>query len=227
MSDDTPTQRFPTPDDGDLPTQRLDTAEVQEDLQEEKQKSKGLLVGLIVAGALLLVALIVLFFVLFGGNASGGDALPDPVVTDGSSPTPEPSDSPTTEPTPTPSATDDAPDSPQATTPHIDTFTVSPSEWACNTSAPVPVPDPQLSFSWSTTNATHVYFAVGSTNDAQQNGMGWDDLPVDGDDGDFPGGMDFTFNCPTESQSYTITATDAAGHKVSKTVTVTNTGDTQ
>jgi hypothetical protein len=222
MSDDTPTQRFPSTG-GDLPTQRLGTAEIQEDLHEEKQKSKGLLVGLIVAGALLLVALIVIVFVLMGGSRNGGNPLAGETPT--SSPSPLPSESVTPEPTPT--EPEDEPDEPPSTTPQIDSFSVSPSSWACNTSAPVPVPDPQLSFSWSTTNASHVYFGVGATNDAEQNGMGWEDLPVDGSDGDFPGGMDFTFNCPVESQSYTITATDDGGNRVSRTVTVTNTGDTQ
>ncbi len=222
MSDDTPTQRFPSTG-GDLPTQRLHTAEAHEDLHEEKQKSKGLLIGLIIAGSLLLVAVIAIIFVLFGGAKSDGDALPVPFPSVTSSP--EPSESVTPEPTPTDA--EDPPPVPQSTSPQIDSFAVSPSEWVCNTSAPVPVADPQLSFSWSTTDATHVYFAVGSTNDAEQNGMGWDDLPVDGSSGDFPGGMDFTFNCPVESQSYTITATDDSGNRVNRTVTVTNTGDTQ
>jgi hypothetical protein len=145
--------------------------------------------------------------------------------TPGASTTPTPQQT-SASPDPSPTATQDAPAAP-STTPRIDSFAVSPSEWFCNSSAPIPIPDPQLSFSWSTTNATHVYFGVGTTDDAEQNGMGWDDLPTDGSDGDFPGGMDFTFNCPIESQSYTITAKDDAGHKVSTTVTVTNTGDTQ
>jgi hypothetical protein len=221
MSDDTPTQRFPSTGGSDLPTQRLDTSGVYENPRGEKPTSRGLLAGLIIGGALLLVTLIVLFFVLFGGAANGGGALPV-APTDTSSPTPQPSDSSTPEPTPT----DDAQQNP-ATVPQIDSFMVSPSEWACNSSAPIPIPDPQLSFSWTTTDATHVYFAASATDDAQQNGMGWEDLPVDGDDGDFPGGMDFTFHCPVENQPYTITATDAAGHQVSKTVMVTNTGDTQ
>jgi hypothetical protein len=219
MSDDTPTQRFPSTG-GDLPTQRLDTAEIREDLNEEKQRSKGLLVGLIAAGALLLVALIVIVFVLLGGTRGE-----NPLAGQTSSPSAVPSESVTPEPTPT--EPEDEPDDPPSTTPQIDSFSVSPSSWACNTSAPVPAPDPQLSFSWSTTNASHVYFGVGATNDAEQNGMGWEDLPVDGSEGDFPGGMDFTFNCPVESQSYTITATDDRGNRVSRTVTVTNTGDTQ
>jgi hypothetical protein len=222
MSDETPTQRFPSAEGGDTPTQRLDTAEIAEDLHEEKQKSRGLLIGLIAAGALLLVALIVIIFVILGSQKGGPTGAP---ATPGAStsPTPQPSSA---SPTPTPSPTEDAPPPPSTTTPRIDSFAVSPSEWFCNSSAPVPVPDPQLSFTWSTTNATHVYFGVGQTDDAEQNGMGWD-LPADGDDGDFPGGMDFTFYCPAESQSYTITAKDDAGHKVSKTVTVTNTGDTE
>lgn len=222
MSDDTPTQRFPSAEGGDTPTQRLDTAEVQEDLHEEKQKSRGLMIGLIIAGSLLLVAVIAIVFVLLGkqnGDPQGGP------VTPGASTSPTPQQT-TANPDPSPTATQDAPPPAPSTTPKIDSFAVSPSEWFCNSSAPIPVPDPQLSFSWNTTNATHVYFGVGQTDDAEQNGMGWD-LPSDGDDGDFPGGMDFTFYCPTASQSYTITAKDDAGHKVSKTVTVTNTGDTQ
>jgi cytoskeletal protein RodZ len=222
MSDDTPTQRFPSTG-GDLPTQRLDTAEVQEDLREEKQKSKSLLIGLIIAGALLLVAAVAIIFVLLGGAQS--DPLAGESPTASASPEPSPGESVTPEPTPT--ETEDPQEDPPSTTPQIDSFAVSPSSWACNTSAPIPVDDPQLSFSWSTTNATHVYFGVGATNDAEQNGMGWENLPVDGSSGDFPGGMDFTFNCPVESQSYTITATDDAGHRTSRTVTVTNTGDTQ
>ncbi len=222
MSDDTPTQRFPSTG-GDLPTQRLSTAEIQEDLREEKQTSKGLLVGLIVAGGLLLVAVMVIVFVILGGTRSGGNPLAG--ETPSVSPAPLPTASVTPE--PTPGEPENPPDDPPSTTPQIDSFSVSPSSWACNTSAPVPVPDPQLSFSWSTTNASHVYFGVGATNDAEQNGMGWEELPVDGSDGDFPGGMDFTFNCPVESQSYTITATDDGGNRVSRTFTVTNTGDTQ
>jgi cytoskeletal protein RodZ len=222
MSDDTPTQRFPSADGGDTPTQRFDTAEIAEDLHEEKKKSRGLLVGLIAAGALLLVAMIVFIFILIGNQ--NGELVGAP-STPGASTTPTPQQT-SASPDPSPTATQDAPSAP-STTPRIDSFAVSPSEWFCNSSAPVPVPDPQLSFSWSTTNATHVYFGVGTTDDAEQNGMGWDDLPTDGSDGDFPGGMDFTFNCPIESQSYTITAKDDAGHKVSTTVTVTNTGDTQ
>ena len=224
MSDDTPTQRFPSTG-GDLPTQRLGTAEVQEDLHEEKQKSRGLLIGLIVAGALLLVAVIVIIFVLLGGSQGDGDPITGPSPSESSSADPQPSESATPEPTPT--ETPDTPAGPPATTPQIDSFAVSPSSWACNTSAPIPVDDPKLTFTWSTTNASHVYFGVGETNDAEQNGMGWEDLPVDGSSGDFPGGMDFIFYCPVESQSYTITATDNAGHRTSRTVTVTNTGDTQ
>jgi hypothetical protein len=224
MSDDTPTQRFPSTG-GDLPTQRLDTTGVQEVIHEGKQKSKGLLIGLIVAGALLLVALIVITFVLLGGSQNDGDLVAGPLPTESSSADPQPSGSVTPE--PTPAETQDPPQDQPTTTPQIDSFAVSPSSWACNTGAPIPVDDPTLTFTWSTTNATHVYFGVGATDDAEQNGMGWEDLPVDGSSGDFPGGMDFTFNCPVESQSYTITATDDSGLRTSRTVTVTNTGDTQ
>ena len=66
----------------DNPTQRIDTGEVQEDLQEEKQKSKGLLIGLVAAGGLLLLAIVAITFVLSeprpGGPHRRGNRHPDP-----------------------------------------------------------------------------------------------------------------------------------------------------
>jgi cytoskeletal protein RodZ len=221
MSDDTPTQKFPSAGDGDVPTQRIDTAPVTE-LGEERKKSRGLLVGLIAAGALLLIAVIVLIVILTS-NASGQGAVtasPQPTVA-----TPTPSETPSETPSASPTAepTDD-PVTPAVLT--VDSFTVSPSTWTCNSSAPNPVPDPVLEFTWRTSNAEHVYFAVGAVPDAESQGQGWD-LPEDGNQEDFPDGASFTFNCPAASQSYTLTAVDGQGHRVTRTVTVTNNGDTQ
>jgi cytoskeletal protein RodZ len=231
MSDETPTQRLPEP--GGQPTERIAAGELQEDLREEKSKSRGLLIALIAAGALLLVAIIVLVFFL--GRATGSSDDEVPVAVDSASPTPgisetpvgEPSTEPTTEPTTAPPATQPpANNPPPANTLKIDTFKVSPTTWTCNTSAPNPVPDPKLSFTWNTSNAAHVYFAVGKVPDAETQGQGWD-LPEDGNQASFPDGAEFYFYCPAASQSYTLTAKDAQGHKVTKTVTVVNNGDKQ
>lgn len=235
MSDDTPTQRIPGPDD-DAPTQRLDAAVeaavLRDDLEEERTRSKGLLIGLISAAALLLVAIIVLVVILLPRGS--GDQAPiaeSPAPSESAEPTPEPTltDEPATpEPSPTPTQPPaNPPANPPATTPRIDSFSVSPSTWTCNTQAPNPVPDPKLTFTWSTTNATRVYFAVGSTNDAESNGQGWMNLPVDGTSADFPDNTTFYFFCPAASQSYTLTAKDDKGNKVSKTITVVNNGDKQ
>ncbi len=188
MSDDTPTQRIPG--GGDTPTKRIDTGAVQEDLHEEKQKSKGLLIGLVAAGGLLLLAIAVIVFFLL--NRGQGEPIVagtgSPLPSDSASPTPGASETPSQTPTPEPTDDEDPPVNPPAATLQIDSFKVSPSTWTCNTSAPVPVPDPKLSFSWSTSNASHVYFAVGSTNDAESNGMGWDNLPTDGSSSISPAG---------------------------------------
>jgi hypothetical protein len=233
MSDDTPTQRFP--EQGGGPTELIDTGELREDLREEKSRSRGLLIGLIAAGALLLVAIIVLVVMLSRPTGSADQvpvAIDSPTATPGvgetpvAAPTDEPTEEPSSTPSSAPSATQPPSGNPPSTQLKIDTFKVSPSTWTCNTSAPNPVADPKLSFVWNTTNADHVYFAVGKVPDAEAQGQGWD-LPEDGNQASFPDGQEFYFYCPAASQSYTLTAKDNQGHKVTKTVTVVNNGDKQ
>jgi hypothetical protein len=220
MSDDTPTQRFPSTG-GDLPTQRLGTAEPQEDLHGEKQKSKGLLIGLIVAGALLLATIIAIILILLP-RGSG-----DPVVLGTETPLPSDSSSPTPSPTPTPTEEPEEPEQPQAPAgPAIGSFTVSNSSVLCNTQSPVPSHQ-YLAFSWNVSGSSQVFFGV-DTNDASTSPL-FDNLPQNGtSQADFPAGYnDYEYNCPSASHKYTLTAIDGSGHKVSKSVTVVNNGDTQ
>ena len=82
-----------------------------------------------------------------------------------------------------------------------------------------------LDISWSSENGVAAYFAVGATNDAQNNGMGWT-LPPSGNQNDFPNGyVPYEFQCGNASSDYTITVVGTNGSKESKTVTVENTGD--
>lgn len=219
MSDDTPTQRFPSAEGGDTPTQRLDTAEIAEDLHEEKQKSRGLTIGLIIAGALLLIMLIVLL-VIFLGKGSGE---PQTIGTPAPTTTADPTESAT--PTPEPTETE-APPPPPPAGPTISSFTVSNDTVFCNTQSPTPSHQ-YIAFSWATSGSTQVYFGV-DTNDASTNAF-FDNLPQTGDSqSDFPAGYnDYEYNCPSASHTYTLTVVDGSGHKQSRTVTVVNEGDTQ
>lgn len=211
MTDDTPTQRLPEADAAGGPA-------------EERKKSNALLFTLIGVGSALLIAIIVLLIILFGGQASG-DPHAMPTSSDTPSATPSESPSPTPTPTPTPSATVPPPPPPSNAT-EINSFTVSNQTVHCNTEAPNPSPQP-ISFSWDTSNADTVYFGV-NTNDASQGPL-FDNLPQDGNSqDDFPAGYnDFEYPCPSEQTQYTLTVVGPGGAKASKTVTVTNKGDTQ
>jgi hypothetical protein len=212
MTDDTPTQRLP------------ETTDAAGELVEERQKSKALLFTLVGVGAALLIAIIVLLIILFGG----GKATPDSTPTPSDSPTvsPTPSESPTPSPTPTPTPTPDSAPPPPSNTTKINSFSVSNTTVLCNTQSPNPSSQ-YISFSWDTSNADTVYFGV-NTNDASQ-GAFFDNLPQDGNSqNDFPAGYnDFEYPCPSEQTKYTLTVVGPGGAKVSKSVTVTNEGDTQ
>jgi hypothetical protein len=213
VSDDTPTQRFPTPD-GDAPTQRLETAELREDLHEQETRSRGLLVGLIIAGALLLVAIVVLIVFLLGrssGQPQAGDtATPAPSETS-ATPSPTPSETATTLP---------PPPAPLA----IDSFASDPATVFCNTSDSPGVNNNQyISFSWRTTSADTV--ALGAYDPYGDYAIMYVNLPVNGSTDD-AGLQQITFNCPEESQVWRLEAS-GDGQTVTQDITIVNTGDTQ
>lgn len=222
MSDDTPTQRFPT--GGDTPTERISTGEVHEDLQEEKQKSRGLMIGLIAAGALLLIAIIVLVVVLLP-KGSG-----DPVVAGTDTPEPSTSASATPEasetPTPTPSATEEPeqpqqpPQPPPATGAAFSTFSPK-TQVSCSKGGPDFTPDPpSIQISWATVRADSAWIVQGTSDAADS---GFMQIPLNGNESNFQ--YTLQFPCFQANTKYTITLVGSDGKHVSKSWTVTNVGD--
>jgi hypothetical protein len=83
-----------------------------------------------------------------------------------------------------------------------------------------------VSFSWSASNVNQVFFGI-DTNDASAAPF-FDNLPPSGDTSDFPSGYDpFQYGCYSASHKYTLTVIGSDGSKVSKSITITNTGDVQ
>ena len=227
MSDETPTQRFDaTPD---APTERFDqtpgagTAGGSVAPPTSPDRSRRLLIILAsVGGALLLGVLILLVVLLTRGSADAPTGLSSETTTASASPTPTESTAPS--PTPTPSETQEPPPPPD-TGAKINSFTASNSEVLCNTQAPSPSPQ-YITFSWSSSNVDRVYFGI-NTNDASQGAL-FDNLPPTGDASNFPDGYyPFEYPCPSASTKFTLTVVGSDGSKTSKSVTITNTGDTQ
>jgi hypothetical protein len=232
MSDDTPTQRFPNP--GDNPTERINAAVVEDDLQEEKQKSRGLLIGLIIAGALLLAAIIVLVFILGqNANGNGNGALPTtPPATSDPSVTPTDDTSATPDPTPSASESDDPGDDdggdgdggqsdpPPATGAAFTTFNPK-SQVECDKGGPnFSPPPPPIKISWATVRADSAWIVMGTSDAADSQFM---QIPLNGNQSDFQYEIDFP--CFQGSAKFTITLVGTDGKHVSKTWKVTNVGD--
>lgn len=220
MSDDTPTQRFPSSDSGDTPTQRLDTGEVQEDLQEEKQKSRGLLIGLVAAGGLLLLSIVVIAFFLLN---RGQD---EPIVANtdtpaaSATPTPEASETPSATPEPEPSEAEEPPANnppPAATGAAFSSFSPT-KNVSCSPGGPYYTPDPPvIKISWATVRADSAWIVMGTSDAADSQYM---QIPLNGNQSDFQ--YTLSYPCPDASATYTITLVGSDGKHVSKSWTVTN-----
>ncbi len=206
MSDDDQTQQFSLE-----PEPEPDPQPVQDEPDNRPKRIVFILAG-IVAALVLLIAYLLASRGDDTNTVSDDTPLPTTPTTTAESTTP-----PTTEPT-----TTVAP--PATTGPTIITFAASTSV-RCNTQAPNPSPQ-YVTFRWSTKSADQVYFGV-STDDASTGAL-FDNLPSSGNQSDFPAGYSpFAYNCPSPKQTYTLTAVDDSGKKVSKKVAVVNLGDTQ
>ena len=236
MSDETPTERFDAA--GDAPTERLTPVEAAmvdpaaaaadpEVVEERKSRRTMIILGSI-GGALLLILIILLILLLVRPGstvAPTGSPTPSPTGSSSASATPTqtatPSATPTPTPTPTPTATV-APPPPPSNDVEIDSFNAT-SEVDCSAQTQNPE---FIEFSWSSTNGLVAYFAVGATNNAEQNGMGWT-LPPNGSTSDFPSGyFPYEYQCGNQSMTFTITIVGSNGSRESEQVTVTNVGDT-
>lgn len=204
----------------------MTTEPLPETPDQERRKSRAWIFALAGFGAALLIAVVVLLVVLLSGDDSTSDPTPTPSITQSATPSATPSPSVTASSTPTsaaPPTPTAAPPAPPSNDTRINTFSVSDTTVFCNESSPVDSHQ-FIAFSWNTSNVNRVYFGV-NTNDASA-GPFFDNLPPSGNSqNDFPAGYtDFEYPCPTDSVKYTLTVVGPTG-KVSKSVTVTNTGD--
>lgn len=210
MSDNTPTERF------DLPAATA--------VDDDGPKSKTLLYILIGVGALLLVAVIILIATLAGRNsADSGDAIAPTSSASAPSPTPTVTESTVASPSPTPEETAPAEEpapAPEPTGARFKTFNASATE-SCSSGGPGADPFiPLVHVSWSTAGADEAWFVMGTSDAADSQYM---QIPLNGSQADFQ--YEQLFNCSQEKTKYTITLVAPDGTHVSKTWTVTNTGD--
>jgi hypothetical protein len=222
MSDDTPTERFDVA--GDAPTERLTPAAGETVPLEvvEERKSRKLILTLGIIGGLLLIGVIILLVALL---TRGGT--PTALPTDSASPTPSSSatatSTPTPSATPTPTATQTQappppppPDNSTAFTNFIPEKTVE----CYYSEAPNFDPPPLLiEVSWTSKNAVSAWFAQNVPDAAD---TGYMQIPVNGDESDFP--YDQEYPCYQPNNSYTITIVGPNGEHVTKRWTVTNEG---
>lgn len=215
MSDETPTERL---------------AEATEELAEERKRSSALMIALIVIGVLLLAGVVtVLVILLTRTPAESAAPLPTPVDTPSATPSESatpvesvtPSPTPTPTPTPKPTATSQPqpqpqPDNKGAFTSFSNTKTVS-----CNSTFPPGYTIPKVSFSYSTKNASSVWFIMGGGDAADAGAF---PMPLSGNQSDVYGDT-IEYPCGQASQKYTLTIVGKDGQHVSKTFTVKNTGD--
>jgi hypothetical protein len=222
VSDDTPTQRMTTP----VGAGADDPSAGSGDHPDDQKKGRGLLIALIAVGAALLIGIIILLIVLLGGGGTPvavGTNTPTASDTASGTPTTTASASPSRTPTPTPTATHTAAP-PPPTGPTLVSFTAVQSATGnqtvkCDSRTGNPIP---LDFRWAGTGGSHVYIAVGATDDPKNNGQGWD-LPTVGTQADFP--YDLDYGCYNASQTFSLGIYDGAGHKSVKQVIIKNTGE--
>jgi hypothetical protein len=225
MSDDTPTERFDsTPGSASSPSASTSSAVAA------APRSNTLVLVLIAAGAALLIAILVVL-VLNLNNGDNGNPVANVNPTQSTSesesgnesPSPAESATPEESESASPSQTQAAPPPPADNGPKIKSFKVNPGTVYCNSQAPNPVPL-YVSFSWTTSNVDAVYFGA-NTDDASAEPY-FTNLPPSGTNADFPeGNENFAYACGAAKIKYTLTVIGSNGHKVSKSVTVTNKGD--
>lgn len=198
------------------PTKKLDT------IDDDGKKSRTLLYVLIGIGALLLVAIIVLIATLLNGQAAPAvSASPSPSL---SSPSPTPTET-AASPSPTPSQVEEEEPEPQPvpepTGARFKSFSAPSSEAGCSPGGPgFPETRPLLKVTWSTAGADEAWFVMGTSDAADS---GFMQIPLNGNQSDFQ--YPIEFNCSNPSTTYTITLVAPDGDHVSKSWTVTNTGE--
>lgn len=206
MSQDQPTESF-DPRAADAPTVRFNQqSEPPEGPPPEKGRSRTLLIVLSIIGGLLLLAVVVLVTLLLARGTNGtGDVLPSASPSPSESVSPSPSASESPSPSPSPSASPSPSPSAQAS-PTFATFT-APSAAGCTSANP----SSQITFTWSSSNATMAWFGVHTTNAKAAH---YESVPTTTT-------YTFDYQCSVDSEFFTVTLEDASGNLTHKTVTVT------
>lgn len=222
MSDDTPTQKFDAA--GDAPTERMTQADSDSGEAPAGRSRRTLIILASIGGALLLAVLILLVVLLTRGS-SDPVALPTNTESESATPSasPTPSESASPSPSPSPEETEEAPPPPPPSEPTGPRFTNFIAEDTISCSAGGPGADPfvpRIEVAWTSAGADEAWY-VNGTSDAADSG--YMQIPLSGDESDFP--YEQLFNCGNDQNKYTITLVAPNGDHFSKTWTVTNTGD--
>ncbi len=205
MSDDTPTQRF-------------DAQPAPAGPSADKPKSRLPLVLGIVGGILLLVVILLLVLLFRGQGTPQAAGTNSPIASD----TPTASQSPTTPPvtpTPTPSESQTtAPPPPPSTDPAFTKFVKQTSINSCSGGPYYTGSPPVIEVTWATVRTDSAWIVQGTSDAADSQFM---QIPVSGNQSNFPYEIDFS--CGSPSSTYTITIVGSNGKHVSKSWTIQNT----
>ncbi|MEO6941677.1 MAG: hypothetical protein ABI238_01560 [Terrimesophilobacter sp.] len=206
----------------DAPTVRFDRPEPPASGGGKEKKSRTLILVLSIIGGLLLIAIIIFLTLLFsrglGGPASDPGALPSTSATPSDTPSSSPSETPSETPSASPSAAPSPP--PHATGPRFTNFVV-PKTQNCSAGGPGVGPThPNVTVTWATAGADTAWFVNGTSDAADSQFM---QIPLSGNQDDFT--FPQQIGCSTDSATFTITLVGADGKHLSKSWTVTLTGD--
>ena len=210
MSDDTPTQRFDVqPEPGGS--------------GEGKPKSRLPLVLGILGGVLLLVVVLLLVLLLRGQGTPQAAGTTSPILSTTSSTSSTPTTPPVT-PTATPSGshTTAPPPPKQSTDPAFTKFVVQSAINSCSSGPYYTGTPPIIQVTWATVRTNSVWIIQGTDDAADAQFM---QLPVSGNQSNFPYEIDF--ECGSPSATYTMTIVGSNGKHLSKSWTIKNTSPGQ
>jgi hypothetical protein len=207
MSDDTPTQRF-------------DAQPAPAGPSGGTSKSRLPLVLGIVGGVLLLVVVLLLVLLLRGQGTPEAAGTNSPIASTSPSASPTPTTSATT-PTPTPSesnTTAPPPPPPPSTDPAFTKFVKQTSINSCSGGPYYTGAPPIIEVTWATVRTDSAWIIQGTDDAADAKFM---QIPVSGNQSNFPYEIDFA--CGSPSATYTITIVGSNGKHLSKSWTIKNT----
>ena len=211
MSDDTPTQRFDAQPPAAGPS-------------EPKGKSRLAVILGIIGGVLLLAVILLIVLLVKGQGTPEAAGTNSPIATTTPSATPTVTTPPVT-PTASQSTSHTAappPPPPQSTDPAFTKFVVQTAINSCSSGPYYTGTPPTVNVTWATVRTDSAWIVQGTSDAADS---GFMQIPVSGNQSNFPYEIDFS--CDTPSSTYTITLVGSNGKHVSKSWTIKNTSPGQ